>query len=246
MFLRVTVGTPFRARHTRWQYLGRNQVKSSKFSSRLRPARPSLTPGRRFHQSCGRRVGRPKFFRATPDLGLYLSVLGPLGRPATREVRRPYRLKQGIFHRVGVGSWEGRNFYQIRPASEVCNFYKIRPEIWDQLLHFEARFQIFSAAFGGRVLGSNFRLVRLDLGPVQDVGILAREHSAGIKTSKSEFWGGQNPHFFWPAGATVISVHRAGPVAGARHAIASRPARTGTQHGKQLLPLYGPVRSFTN
>ena len=106
-------------------------------------------------------------------------------------------------HRVGVGSWEGRNFYQIRPASEVCNFYKIRPEIWDQLLHFKARFQIFSAAFGGRVLGSNFRLVRLDLGPVQDVGIPVREHSAGIKTSKSEFWGGQNPHFFRPAGATV-------------------------------------------
>ena len=106
-------------------------------------------------------------------------------------------------HRVGVGSWEGRNFYQIRPASEVCNFYKIRPEILDQLLHFKARFQIFSAAFGGRVLGSNFRLVRLDLGPVQDVGIPVREHSAGIKTSKSEFWGGQNPHFFRPAGETV-------------------------------------------
>ena len=108
-------------------------------------------------------------------------------------------------HRVGVGSWEGRNFYQIRPASEVCNFYKIRPEIWDQLLHFEARFQFFSAGAppSAAVLGSNFRLVRLDLGPVQDVGIPVREHSAGIKTSKSEFWGGQNPHFFRPAGATV-------------------------------------------
>ena len=95
-------------------------------------------------------------------------------------------------HRVGVGSWEGRNFYQIRPASEVCNFYKIRPEIWDQLLHFEARFQFFSAGAppSAAVLGSNFRLVRLDLGPVQDVGIPVREHSAGIKTSKSEFWGG--------------------------------------------------------
>ena len=106
---------------------------------------------------------------------------------------------------MGVGSWEGRNFYQIRPASEVCNFYYIRQEIWDQLLHFEARFQFFSAGAppSAAVLGSNFRLVRLDLGPVQDVGIPVREHSAGIKTSKSEFWGGQNPHFFRPAGATV-------------------------------------------
>ena len=78
----------------------------------------------------------------------------------------------------------------------MCNFYKIRPEIWDQLLHFKARFQIFSAAFGGRVLGSNFRLVRFDLGPVQDVGIPVREHIAGIKTSKSEFWGVKIRIFF--------------------------------------------------
>ena len=64
-------------------------------------------------------------------------------------------------------------------------------------------FTILGHFFLRRALGSNFRLVRLDLGPVQDVGIPVREHSAGIKTSKSEFWGGQNPHFFRPAGATV-------------------------------------------
>ena len=91
---------------------------------------------------------------------------------------------------MDLGSWEGCNFYQIRPASETCNFYKIRPEIGGQLLQFKARFRIYpSAAFGGRFLGSNFRLVRLDLGPVQDFGIPVREHSARIKTSKNEFWG---------------------------------------------------------
>ena len=96
-------------------------------------------------------------------------------------------------------------------------------------------------------MGSNFRLVRFDLGPVQDVGIPVREHSAGIKTSKSEFWGGQNPHFFRPAGPTV---HRA--VAGARHAIAWsveaapdgnsawQAAFTALWPGPQLLPIKPP------
>ena len=64
-------------------------------------------------------------------------------------------------------------------------------------------FTILGHFFLRRAWGSNFRLVRLDLGPVQDVGIPVREHSAGMKTSKSEFWGGQNPPFFRPAGASV-------------------------------------------
>ena len=42
-----------------------------------------------------------------------------------------------------------------------------------------------SAAFGGRFGGSNFRLVRLDLGPVQDFGIPVREQSAG---GRSHYW----------------------------------------------------------
>ena len=105
-------------------------------------------------------------------------------------------------------------------------------------IYCKARFRIFptpppSAAVLG---GSNFRLVRLDLGPVQDFGIPVREHSARIKTSKNEFWGGQNPHFF-------SACRRQCPPRGARHAIA-RPPGTGTQHGEQLLQLYGPVRSF--
>ena len=52
-----------------------------------------------------------------------------------------------------LGSWEG------------CNFYQIRPIIWGQLLQFKARdfeFSLRRPAFGGRFLGSNFRLVRLD------------------------------------------------------------------------------------
>ena len=55
-------------------------------------------------------------------------------------------------------------------------------------------------------MGSNFRHVRLDLGPVQDFGIPVREHDAGIKSSKNEFWGVKIRIFFRPAGA---SVHRA-------------------------------------
>ena len=129
-------------------------------------------------------------------------------------------------HRVDLGSWEGCNFYQIRPASEACNFYKIRPIIWGQLLQLKARFRSkisnfpsrrprpSAHAFGGRFWGSNFRLVRLDLGPVQDFGIPVREHSAPIKTSKNEFWGGQNPLFFRPAGASEQC-----PPRGARHAM---------------------------
>ena len=133
---------------------------------------------------------------------------------------------------MDLGSWEGCNFYQIRPASETCNFYKIRPEIGGQLLQFKARFRIYpSAAFGGRFLGSNFRLVRLDLGPVQDFGIPVREHSARIKTSKNEFWGGQNPLFFRPAGASEQC-----PPRGARHAMSrSRPGLE-ISMAKQLFP----------
>ena len=119
-------------------------------------------------------------------------------------------------HRVDLGSWERCNFYQIRPASEACNFYKIRPEIWGQLLQFKARFRIFPPPPWAAVFfGSFFRLVRLDLGPVQDFGIPVREHSARIETSKNEFWGGQNPHF-------LSACRRQCPPRGARHAIASR------------------------
>ena len=148
---------------------------------------------------------------------------------------------------MGVGSWEGRNFYQIRPASEVCNFYKIRPEIWDQLLHFEARFQFFSAGAppSAAVLGSNFRLVRLDLGPVQDVGIPVREHSAGIKTSKSEFWGGENLHFFRPCrrhspprGGRCSTCHREAAPDGNS---ALQAAFTALWPGPQLLPTKPPL-----
>ena len=107
--------------------------------------------------------------------------------------------------RVDLGSWEGCNFYQIRPASKACNFYKIRPEIWDQLLRFEARFQKFSAAFGGR-FGVKFSTCQgLDLGPVQDFGIPVREH---MKTSKNEFWGGSKS-FPFGLQAPVSSVYRA-------------------------------------
>ena len=121
-----------------------------------------------------------------------------------------------VSHRVGVGSWEGRNFYQIRPRLQVCNFYKIRPEIWDQLLQFKGQISNFPPPPSAApvFLGPNFRFVRLDFVSVQDFGILVGEHDAGIKSSKNEFLvkiRGKIRIFFWPAGAGASAgVHRGG------------------------------------
>ena len=93
---------------------------------------------------------------------------------------------------MGVGSSEGA---QLLPnKSRLRSVQLLRNKAGNLgstfTIYCKARFRIFPPP-------PSIGVVRLDLGPVQDVGIPVREHSAaGIKTSKNEFWGGQRPHFF--------------------------------------------------
>jgi hypothetical protein len=142
------------ARHERAQADGRDRRERAVRATTDIRSEYGIFPTGSLQTKRPRRETRETESESAPLSGL-MSVVVRHGRGACERERESERSSererdQRGNHRVGVGSWEGRNFYQIRPASEVCNFYKIRPEIWDQLLHFEARFQFFSAAFGGR------------------------------------------------------------------------------------------------